>query len=283
VTSVQSQVQYENVTLETIDRAIYDWFDRTVDVHVMFPSGERRKVPVKFAAGERGIESRSKRTGIRDANGVLILPIISLQRISTDPNPSGQALGTEAHAITIAKVVSSKTSTVINARNDRSPSMREPLVPIYEITEIPFPDRNELTYQLKVQAQYITQMNAIIEKVFSRLDIQKSFVAPFHNDNHNPQTGEPFDERKPIDQNYVVGFMESSLNDSGNLEEFTDQERIVQFTTTVRVPATLLLDPEGERPPLRKYYSSTKFGFEDERVCFVRDIDELDRIFGKLR
>lgn len=282
--SVQHQVPYENVTLETIDRAIYDWLDRTVDVRVDFPNGERRKVPVKFAAGERGFESRNRRTGIRDTNGVLILPIISIQRTATDPNPSSQALGTETHALTIAKVISEKTSQVLNLRNSRSPAAREQLQPIYEVVEIPFPDRNELTYQLKVQTQYITQMNAIIEKLFNRLDLQKSFVAPFHNDgDHGPHTGEPFEDRKPIDRGYVVGFMESALGDSGNFEEFTDQERIVQFTTSIRVPATLLLDPEGERPPMKRYYSSTKLGFGDERVCFVRDPVELDNIFGKRR
>ncbi len=269
-------VEYQNITIETIDQAIFDWFDKTVDVHVEFPNGERRKVPVSFSAGERAVASRQKKA-IRDKNGVLILPLVNVTRTSIEPNPNMEALGVETPTLQISKQISGETNTLRNNVKDRIGSFASPKDPIvYEVTTIPFPDRSIMIFKLRIQAQYISQMNSILEKIFNQLDLQKSFVATFEPRNH-PQVGELFEEREPLKSGYVCGFFDSAVNDSGNLSEFTDQERIVQYETTFRVPATLQLDPEGEKPALRREFTSYKVDFGGERICFVRSKEELDR------
>ena len=276
----QNPVAYENVTLRTVDKAVYDWFDKTVDSHVERPDGNRFKVAVQMAAGERAVSSRERR-GIRDANGVLILPIISLKRTGIDPTPQMSALGTETPFIQIAKRVQQKTNDLANLHTSRDPAFRTPAKPIvYEVTTIPFPDRSVISYDLQIQAQYIGQMNTILEKLFHELDLHKSFVAPFQNDGNHPQIGEDFEKRAKIDRGYVVGFMETQISDNGNFDEFTDQERIVRWQTQIRVPAVLQLDPEGERPAVQR--TTTAFGlrFSEESVKFVTDRSELDKIFG---
>ena len=274
---------YQSVTLETIDRAVTDWFDKTVDSHVKSPSGERKKVVVSFSAGERWIEARTKK-GVRDSNGVLILPIISIRRSSVDPTPSMSALGTETATLQISKKITAKTNDLQNLYKNRDPAFRTPAQPtLYEVTTIPFPDRSIITYEVQVQAQYILQMNAILEKIFHELDIGKAFVAPFENNGRHPPIGEEFDNRPKMSQEYVVGFFDTTLNDGGNFNEFTDQERIVRFDTTIRVPAVLQLDPEGEKSSIKVERTSFLLNFGVENVTFVDSQEEADEIFGKLK
>lgn len=274
-------VRIQQVTIETIDQAVKDWFDKTVDANVEFPSGERRKVPVIFSSGERAVTSR-QRKGTRDSNGVLILPLISVRRTGIEPTPNMQALGTETPNLTVAKRITPKSSDLANLMKLRDPTYRTPLKPVvYEVTTIPFPDRNILSYELVIQTQYIVQMNAIIQKMFHELDLQKSFLMPFENDNRHPPIGVPFEQRKPLNGGFVVGYFESNFGDNGNFEEFTDQERIVRYSTSFTVPATLQLDPEGERPSVQKEYTAFGFRFRDEDVKFVDDPLELELIFGR--
>jgi len=273
--------QITNVTLETIDLAIKDWFDKTVDAHVQHVNGDRKKVSVGWSAGERWISGREKK-GIRDDNGVLILPIISIRRSSIEPSPTMSALGAESANIQIAKRVSMKTNNLRNLWMKRDAGHKLPEDPVvYEVTSIPFPDRNIISYEVQVQAQYIMQMNAILEKIFHELDIGKSFVAPLFNDGRHPKIGEEFQDRKKMEGEYVVGFFDSTLSDGGNLEEFTDQERIVRFNTSIRVPAVLQLDPEGEKPAIKVERTAFGFNFAEETVKFVDDPRDLDKIFGK--
>ncbi len=272
----------QTVTLETVDQAIKDWFDRTVDAHVEQPNAPRRKVPVIFSSGERFVTSR-QRKGIRDKNGVLMLPIVSVRRTGIDPQPDMQALGTETARLSFSRQVSGKTNTLMNLNTSREPAqrMREPVV--HEITSIPFPDRNVMTYEIMVQAQYTSQMNSILEKMFHQLDLQRSFVAPFLNDDRQPPRGEPFETREPLKTGYVCGFFDANMSDSGNFDEFTDQERIVRYTTSITVPTTLQLDPEGVEPSLKVERTAFGLNFGDESVRFVDDPYELEIIFGKRR
>jgi hypothetical protein len=137
-----------------------------------------------------------------------------------------------------------------------------------------------MTYELVVHAQYTSQMNSIIEKMFHELDLHKSFVAPLDNYNRHPQIGVSFEERTKTDFSYVVGFFDSSLNDGSNFEEFTDQERIIKYSTSIKVPSVLQLDPEGEKPSVQTEKTAFALSFGREDVQFVDDPAELDKIFG---
>lgn len=275
----------QTVTIESIDAAIIDWFDRTVDAHVEGPTNSRVKVPVRLGSGERWATGREKK-GTRDALGQLILPIISIRRTAVDPDLTMQALGTETPTIQIAKRISPKTNNLQVLNNAAIPSLRFPTSPVvYEVTTIPFPERKVMTYEIQIQAQYVTQMNAILEKIWDNTEMQNSFVAVFDNVNRVPPKGEEFENRKPLSSHYVVGFFDSTNSAGGNFDEFTDQERIVQYNTTIRVPAVLQLDPEGTKPAIKVERTSFNLQFNAESTHFVDDPYELELIFsnGKLR
>lgn len=272
-------VQYSNVTIETVDTAINQWLDKTVDAHVEYQNGDRKKVPVNFSTGERWAIGRK---AIRDANGVLILPLIAFRRTGIEPSPEMSALGTETAKIQVAKVVSGKTNVLMNLDAARRPSLRAPEKPIvYEVTTIPFPDRSVITYDLVVQTQYLSQMNTVLEKIFHELDLHKSFVASIDDVHRHAQSGVEFEDRKPFKGGYFVGFFDSALADGGNLEEFTDQERIIKFTTTFRVPVVMQLDTEGEKSSLQVERTSFDIKMGVENVTFVDNPEEIELIFAK--
>lgn len=246
----------------------------------MHQNSIRSKVKLTLAARERWITAREKK-GFRDENRMLILPIISMKRSEIEPSLDSSYLRVETSKLQFAKKISKKTNDLMNLHAQRSPALRTPPKPVvYEVYSIPFPDRSVVTYEIQVQAQYITQMNSILEKIFHELDIGKSFVAPLDNFHRHPPIGEDFERRKKMDDRYVVGFFDSGMSDRGNFEEFTDQERVVQWSTTIRVPAVLQLDPDSEKPSVQVERTAFRLSFSDESVTFVDDADELDKIFG---
>lgn len=271
------------ITIDVIDRAIRDWFDLTAAPHVMSPKNERKKVPVVMSSGERWITSRGL-AGIRDKNGVLILPVISVRRTGVEQTNDQSALGTETENIQISKQIAGpKTNNLQNIYPLRQPVYRGPENPVvYEVTTIPWPHRIQAYYELMVQTQYTSQMNMILEKIFNSTDILNSFVAPFDNKNRHSPLGDKFAERDGLD-GYCVGYMESTYDDRGNFEEFTDQERIIKYSTSFRVPAVLQLDPEGEKPTLRVERTSFHLNLGPEQVTYVETEEEMDAIFNKKR
>lgn len=275
----REQVDVPGFTIETVDTAVKDWFDRTLDVHVESQTEKRHKVPVQFSSGERFVSARQKK-GVRDKNGVLILPLISIRRTGIEASATMASMGVETANLQISRRVSPKTNTLQNANEVRPPSQRVQNPVVYEVTTVPFPDFSVLTYEVNVQSQYILQMNTILEKFFHELDLQKSFVMPIDNAGRHPPTGEAFEARKPFKGGYFVGYLEPNLSSEDNFEEFTDQERIIRYRTSFKVPTSLLLDPEGEKPSVKVERTAFNLQIGDEQVITMDDPYEIELLFN---
>lgn len=273
-------VEYSNLTIESVDSAVHTWLDKTVDAHVEDQNGSRKKVPVLFATGERWAASRTQR-GLRDENGVLILPVMSVRRTGVDMTQSMSSLAVEEGNFQIAKKVHRKTNSLQNAASLRSQGLQPIQKPVvYEVTTIPYPSTCVISYELVVHTQYITQMNSIIEKIVAQMDIQNSFVSLLENGTRDPQTNVPFVKRVANkDDPYIVGFFDAGMSSGDNFEEFTDQERIVKYSTNITVPAVLQLDPEGTKPSIQKELTSFALDFGGDESHFVDDPYELELIF----
>lgn len=271
------------------------WFERVVDAHVKSPQGDRRRVAFTFASGERWVAA-ADRQGIRDRDGRLILPVIQVRRTGLDPVHHRGALGTDVARLQIARLVSEKQAEYANLDSQRPLSDRRLRGgSVYDVYTIPFPRQGVLSYRVRMQAQYQTQVNEVVEKLHSVLDFSSvpSFVISLADDvrTQGVPTGAgstemahgrsaPFESRPPLRTNYVVGYLDGQIGDEGNLDEFTDQERILQLTFNFTVPATFVLDPEGTEPAVQVERTAFRVDLSDERVHFVDDPAELDRIFG---
>ena len=72
-------------TIEDVDRSVFNLFEKELDFTVE-SNKKPAKVPVIFATGERfAILARKK--PLRDANDVLILPLISIMRTQIENTP----------------------------------------------------------------------------------------------------------------------------------------------------------------------------------------------------
>ena len=90
-------------TIEDVDRALFNLFDRDLDLFYKH-EGAVTRIPIVFATGERfAILARNK--PLRDKNDTLILPLISIARTSIQKD--GKQLGTNQTApVTIKRRLS---------------------------------------------------------------------------------------------------------------------------------------------------------------------------------
>ena len=72
------EIPFMPSTLETIDFAIYNWLNDEVDLHTTTRDGFE-KVPVIWAAAERAFQVK-RDNKLRDQDGALILPLITIER-----------------------------------------------------------------------------------------------------------------------------------------------------------------------------------------------------------
>jgi len=272
----------KNVTLETVDSAVRDYFDKKISISVDTEKG-RNKVPVIFAAGERWKMIRDNK-GLRDENGTLILPVIAIRRTNIDRTPGMRALGQETPFITISKRIHDKTGNIQNLVNTRKlngfPQLRKS--PVFEYLTIPFPDFAVVFYEIVIWTQYQTQMNEILQKIFYNYEHMDSFVMPVEYDG----------KKRKGNSYYFVGFRDGTVLPQSNVEEFTNQERIIKYSYTIKVPAYFILDPDDESLAYgrNKSESSTDDGskvvFKDQSVTDVKlkesfiSLEEFEKLFG---
>jgi len=284
------------IGIEDIDRGVKTWFERVLALSVKSPQGDRRPVTVKFASGERWVAS-ADRQGIRDRDGRLILPVIQIRRTGLDPSGHKTALGSNIPRLQIAQLVSEKTSD-LSALDDLRPISNRRLrdSAVYDIFTVPFPSSNVARYKVQVQTQYQTHMNEFMEKFIDRQEFFEvpSFVISLSGDvreqgistgdgstERKPSQDSVYDDREPLSDYYVVGYLDGPLADDSNMDEFTDQERILQLTFEFIVPVALMLDPDGTRPHIEMQRTAFGVTLLDETVHIIDSKEQADKIFGR--
>lgn len=278
-----------------VDRGVKRWFERVAAPQVSYPDGSMKKAAIRFSSGERWVIS-ADRQGIRDKNGQLILPVIHIARSAFNPVTPSTALGSNVPRLQVARLISDKTTDLANLDELRPISQRRLRgSAVYEIVTIPFPVNGQMEYKVKIQTSNVQQMNEIVEKLLSCLEFfdVPSFVISLDGSERAeglqegegstelvPENHAPFDIRTPLSNYYFVGYLDGDWSDGGNMNEFTDQERIVEIEFGFHVPVALQLDPAGSRPAVQ--VEQTAFGVRmgDEQVHVVDDPAELDKIFG---
>lgn len=285
------------VTLETVDKAVYDFFDKRLALSVDDGKG-RKKASVILASGERWKLSRDNKD-LRDANGTLILPLVSIKRINIDRTPGSSALAQEVPYIQVKSNRHAKTSNMQNlVEQRRTNGFPQPKrAPVDEFLTIPFPDLCTIFYEIVIWTQFQTHMNEMLEKIFYNYDYADSFVLPVEY-NGVKRKGNSY---------YFVGYRDGSVTPQSNVEEFSSDERIIRYAYNIKVPAYLMLDPKDETLAYGRNRNSSKNDdnskivvksqsavdfelkesfvtaeqmamLEKERDNFADDVDQEDRI-----
>ena len=202
------------------------------------------------------------------------------------------SLGVDVPSIQVARRVSDKASEAANAAATRDPeASRRALRAVYDVSTIERPTTGVAEYELVAHAQYISQVNSIVEQIASRLDFRSvpSFTAPAvprrraigdeATRETAPERGSPYELRRPIDGLYYVGFLDPGFSDSGNFDEFTDEERIVRWTTTARVPFFMTAARDGGPAPVQTERTSLTLSIGEDEARQARP-GEIELLFG---
>ena len=186
----------------------------------------------------------------------------------------------ETPEIVISSIIHPKTPNVQNLVANKKKFFPETknLPPVREYLTLPFPDFANIFYEIIIWAQYQEQMNEILQKIWYNYDHMDSFVMPVDYDGKkgtNPK-GKGY---------YFVGFREGSIASQSNVEEFTNQERVIKYIYTIKTWAYFMLDPDDEalsygdkdgKPVVEKYQN-----FIDIKVKeTIGTLEEFEDLFG---
>jgi hypothetical protein len=275
------EIEIQPSTIETIDRALFEYIDEELDIFCSTNKGFK-KVPFIWAGAERAFQIKHDRE-LRDVNGWLIYPIMSLERtgISKDLTKrgayyaAGQNLGdVKGGSMTIARTIKqNKTSNFANADSKRLildavgtgqnnfPKKNEKVV--YETITVPIPVYLEVTYTLTVMSEYQQQINEIITPFMTKTGAINYFIV--EKDNHRFEV-----------------FLESDYALNNNAASLLEDARGYETKINFRVIGYIMgADKNQEQPKIVRRENAVEIKLPREHVIFG-DIPENLHVSGNV-
>jgi len=220
----QKSIEFDEVSLFSIDRAVYDWFNTKHATNI-----QGRKAPVTFGSWERFAQMQDNKyddnlNRMRDPSGMLILPMISIRRgdvtYNTDRFVFQQATG--APRIEISRRVAMSNFDADRRVPFDGPHMystgrRRSDAPVMEIATVPYPDFVNIPYTITFWASYVRHANYFNDRMW-----QNAYPTDLTYKGY-----------------YFYAFIDSSTNEN-NEENYTDEERIIRSSFTMTVDGYLL-------------------------------------------
>lgn len=306
--SIPEDFEIPSCTIEDVDRALFELFDKDLPFTFKHKEGTR-KSPVIFASGERFAVLRRKKP-LRDKSGVLILPLVSIMRTGITQSPSMGAGTSQNQRIVIKQKlaesdndyqkiinkanilnsddisIGSKDARVVskegNANVANNPDQKNltnrntvkhkkaTLNPkigdnIFEVITMAPPKYYTASYEITFWAQYTSQMN---DMIMALMTLYQSYS----------QRTFRLETKKGY---WFVAYVDEELSPGNNFDEFTDSERLIRYSFSLKVPAYILgASYPGSKSNLKKYYSAPVFNFGIETTTSINKNNKLGGIFS---
>jgi len=220
----QKSIEFDEVTLFSIDKSVYDWFNTKHATNI-----KGRKVPVLFGGWERFAQMQDNKQDdnlnrMRDPSGMLILPLISIRRgdvtYNVDRFVFQQADG--APRIKISERVAMSNFDADRRVPFDGPHMystdrRRSDAPVKEIATVPYPDFVNVPYTITFWSSYVSHANYFNDRIWQNAYPQDLTYKGY----------------------YFYAFIDSGTNEN-NEENYTDEERIIRSSFTMTVDGYLL-------------------------------------------
>ena len=264
-------IPYYKSDLEDIDMAVFDFFNKTLDVQTTTNKGFK-KVPVIWAGAERA-QSVKREDIKRDKKGNVIYPVIVIERgnITKDlakkvfpyaaVDPRGDVKG---GLIEINKIIKQdKTSNFLKSDVYRSqgqeylPARRnkENKKIVYETLTIPIPIYVDIEYKATLRAEYQQQMNDILTPIIRVTNAHKRMMIGYNG-------------------NAYEAFIEDQYASASNVTNYETNERKYETTVTMKVLGYLIGDGKNQiQPRVVRRENPVKIRFPRERVM-IGDIED---------
>ena len=226
-TPLKKVIELDEVTILSIDKAVYDWFDKKHPTQL-----KGRKVPVLFGAWERfaqmqGNKSEEGLNNLRDHNGMLKLPIISIKRGDIEPNLERHRPVTQdgEPSVTIVKKIapsSFQSEQRVPFHNPYNHSQHfgnryKDEQPVYEVQRLPWPEFINVPYIITFWASYVKHSNHFHNMIWAEFLLSDLEYNGY----------------------FFYARFESSADES-NVEDFSSEERIIRSSFTLNVEAYLI-------------------------------------------
>ena len=265
-------------TLENIDFAFFDFVNDKMNTGATTNEGFK-KVPVVWASAERSFLSKNNKD-LRDLDGTLNLPIISIERTSVNKSLTrkGQYYGLSTNfpednrfgRITLARrVVRDKTTNFTAADNRKRfdnkvnrirgrqayfPKNNNDKV-VYETLSIPLPNYVSINYTVTLRSEYVQQMNEIVAPFITLGSSINYFV--IEKSGHRYET-----------------FLKEDFSQQNNVSSLGTDERTYKTEVSFEVLGYIIGEgPNGERPKIIKRENAVEVKISRERVI-MGDIPE---------
>ena len=275
-------------TIEDVDAAMHRAFTSDFGLVVTDTTG-LTSARVIFAAGERWSQVKNG-TGLRDANGSLILPLIAIVRTGinqmTSEDVCGRGINQHTGKLTIKRSLSkardpsyqrlinraaknnqlwrsprtasqlTRTQTNDLVTSDRNVSaggvMRQDLTrSVYEITTIPAPQFVSITYDVKIWTAYTAHMNQIVERLIAN-------YLPFDR---------AYKLTTPKGYWFIAYVEGEKISSENNSDSVGDDERLIKNSMQIKVPTYLIApDLPGAPESVRSTLTAPDIMFEVPEV-----------------
>jgi len=266
--------------IEDVDMAMFNLFNQELGfASQKLTNGANGPVNIKkptviFATGERFAIVKKLRP-LRDRNGALMLPAISIRRTGIEQTAAdmtsrgmNQTTGEliikkrldpadRSHQNFINKLLLQNSDLPETRRttgeNAKDESIQQGMLldsklgnNIFEIITIPQPQFYTATYEVVFWTSFTQHMSYMIETALtSQLPQGKTY-------------------KLTTDKGYwFIAQVDEAVQSQENFDDFTEQERIIRYAFTIKVPAFLLATNGPGRPvPFKKYFSAVDISFE---------------------
>ena len=254
-------------TLEDIDQALFNFINDELNIFCETNDGFK-KVPVIFSSPERAFTIKDN-PDLRPNGRTLEFPLIAIVRGQMINNPTNKGrygvyippyfgFYKRGGSIPIARMVNQQESTEranLTAqkryKQDNFPFDNKKLV--YDTLYVPMPTFVEVTYEIKMIAEFQQQMNQIIASMMGRFSTPVAFKIEHEG-------------------NVYEAFGDETFTNEGNNSGLELEERIFKSTTTLTVLGYIIgEDKNSETPAVVRRQSAAEVTIGRERAVLADD------------
>lgn len=239
--TIDAKIHFEVSTIETIDQSVLN-FVKGLSLSTNTNKGFK-PVPVIWGTAERAYQVK-KNKDIRDGQGLLVLPIISIKRTgftksSTSPGVfQGNVPESDdgkGGSLNVSRVLyQQKTLEFANADalklyGQKNFPSQNPKV-VYKTVSVPMPVNVEVMYEITLRTEYQQQMNDLMTP-FATKPGTVNFVRLVEKDHR------------------YEGFIQESYTSNDNLADFSGDERRFETKITLKVIGYIVGEGKNREKP----------------------------------
>tara|TARA_Y100001938_G_C8083490_1_gene430523 strand:+ start:891 stop:2138 length:1248 start_codon:yes stop_codon:yes gene_type:complete len=235
------KLHFEPSTIETIDSSVLKYFE-SLDLFADTNEGWR-KVPIVWGTAERSYQVK-KNKDIRDAQGMLKFPIISIRRTSVTKDMASKGVfqgnvpgqpDEQGASLPVSRVVYQEKTTkfasadALRLHGQSNYPRPNPKI-VYRTIAAPMPVNVTINYEITIRTEYQQQMNDLILP-FVTMPGTINYIRLFEGEHR------------------YEGFIQGEFQNGDNLANFSSEERKFETKITLKVIGYLVGQEDNRDKP----------------------------------